>query len=70
MTVTARHQALAGVVGLALLCLPWVRHALEASMWRHMIVQFPLLMGAGALLAAGLPARARTAVARCNAQGI
>ena len=70
MTVTARHQALAGVVGLALLCLPRVRHALEASMWRHMIVQFPLLMGAGALLAAGLPARARAGVARCNAHGI
>ncbi len=70
MTVTPRHQALAGLIGLALLCLPWARHALEASMWRHMVWQFPLLMDAGALLAAGLPARARAAVARWNAQGI
>lgn len=70
MTVTPRHQALAGLIGLALLCLPWARHALEASMWRHMVWQFPLLMGAGALLTAGLPAPARAAVARWNAQGI
>jgi hypothetical protein len=37
-----------------------LRHALEASMWRHMVLQFPLLMAAGALLAAACRrARAR-----------
>jgi len=39
-------------------------------MWRHMVLQFPLLMLAGALLAAALPLRARAAVARWNAHGI
>ncbi len=70
MNTTARHQALAGLALLAALCLPWVRHAMEASMWRHMVWQFPLLMATGALLAAGLPERARAAIARCNAMGI
>ena len=39
-------------------------------MWRHMVLQFPLLMAAGALLAAALPPRTRGAVARWNAHGI
>ncbi len=61
---------LAGLALLALLALPGPRQALEASMWRHMVLQFPLLLLAGALLAAALPARARGAVARWNAHGI
>ncbi|GGH61269.1 hypothetical protein GCM10010975_24770 [Comamonas phosphati] len=54
----------------ALLCLvllwPGVRHAMEASMWRHMLLQFPLWMLAGGLLAARVPAGA----GRWNAHGI
>ena len=67
---TPRAQAALGLALCALLAWPGLRHALEASMWRHMVLQFPLLMGAGALLAAALPPRARAAVARWNAHGI
>ncbi|WP_243020876.1 hypothetical protein [Simplicispira sedimenti] len=65
-----RTQAILGLALCALLAWPALRHALEASMWRHMVLQFPLLMAAGALLAAALPPRARGAVARWNAHGI
>ena len=67
---TPRAQAFAGLALCALLAWPALRQALEASMWRHMVLQFPLLMLAGALLAAALPPRARGAVARWNAHGI
>ncbi len=65
-----RTQAALGLALCAVLAWPALRQALEASMWRHMVLQFPLLMLAGALLAAALPQRARAAVARCNAHGI
>lgn len=42
---------------LGLLALPAVRHFLEASMTRHMLLQFPLLMLAGFSLAGVLPPR-------------
>lgn len=67
---TPRAQAALGLALCALLAWPALRQALEASMWRHMVLQFPLLMGAGALLAAALPPRVRAAVARWNAHGI
>ena len=67
---TPRTQAVLGLALCALLAWPALRHALEASMWRHMVLQFPLLMAAGALLAAALPLRVRGAVARWNAHGI
>ena len=67
---TPRTQAALGLALCVLLAWPTLRQALEASMWRHMVLQFPLLMGAGALLAAALPSRARTLVARWNAHGI
>ena len=67
---TPRTQAALGLALCVLLAWPALRHALEASMWRHMVLQFPLLMAAGALLAAALPPRARGAVARWNAHGI
>ena len=67
---TPRPQAALGLALCVVLAWPALRHALEASMWRHMVLQFPLLMAAGALLAAALPPRARGAVARWNAHGI
>lgn len=67
---TPRTQAALGLALCALLAWPALRYALEASMWRHMVLQFPLLMAAGALLAAVLPPSARGAVARWNAHGI
>lgn len=67
---TPRTQAALGLALCALLAWPALRHALETSMWRHMVLQFPLLMAAGALLVAALPSRAHGAVARWNAHGI
>ncbi|SEA31297.1 MULTISPECIES: hypothetical protein [Acidovorax] len=67
---TPRTQAALGLALCALLAWPALRQALEASMWRHMVLQFPLLMGVGALLAAALPPRAHTVVSRWNAHGI
>ena len=71
----ARHlacarQAALGLLMVVLLALPAARAALEASMWRHMVLQAPLWMLAGALLAGGLGLRARARVARWNAHGI
>ena len=64
------HQAALGAVLLAVLAWPAARQWLEASMWRHMLLQFPLWLLAGSLLAAALPPRARSAIARGNAHGI
>ena len=66
----AWHQAALGLVLLAVLALPVARHGLESSMWRHMLLQFPLWMLAGALLAAMLPPRMRSGLAPWNAHGI
>lgn len=67
---TCARQAALGVLMVVLLALPAARAALEASMWRHMVLQAPLWMLAGALLAAGLGPRARASVAHWNAHGI
>ena len=68
--MNARRPWLAGGALGLVLALPWTREAMEASMWRHMLLQFPAWLLAGALLAAALPPRARAAVARWNAHGI
>ena len=65
-----RRQRALGLSLLAILLLPPVRHALEASMARHMLVQFPLLLCGGALLVANLSSRTRAFVDRWNAHGI
>ncbi len=49
---------------------PGTRQWMEAQMTRHMLLQFPLLMVAGALLAAALPDAWRRAAARWNDHGI
>jgi hypothetical protein len=54
----------------ALLALPPLRTALEASMLLHMLVQFPLLAGAGFVLAGWLPARSAARLQAWNAYGI
>lgn len=63
-------QAVAGLVLTALLALPVARTLLEASMLRHMLLQAPLLLLAGALLTGGLRLRARAALMGWNAHGI
>ena len=55
---------------LLLLALPAARHYLEASMTRHMLVQFPLLALAGFLLAGRLPQRWVARINRWNGLGI
>ncbi|HMO47333.1 MAG TPA: hypothetical protein PKB14_15030 [Rubrivivax sp.] len=65
-----RQQAVLGLMLLLALAWPAARQWLQASMWRHMLLQFPLWMLAGALLAAALPPRARSLIARANAHGI
>lgn len=67
---TPARQWPTGLVLLALLAVPGLRQLLEASMARHMLLQFPLFMLAGALLAGGLGAGGRRAVARWNGHGI
>ena len=59
MKLTARRAALAGLACLLLAALP--RHWLEASMLRHMLLQLPLLVAAGWLLAGRSRAMARAA---------
>ena len=73
MTARRCTPALQGWTALALLALlatPLLRQTLETSMARHMLLQFPLFMLAGVLLAGALPAAARDAIARWNAYGI
>ncbi|MDE2413333.1 MAG: hypothetical protein KGM60_01070 [Comamonadaceae bacterium] len=68
--LTPARQGLAGLLLAALLASPPLRHWLEVTMWRHMLLQFPLWLLAGALLAATLAPRVRHALADCNAHGI
>ncbi|BAL27261.1 hypothetical protein [Azoarcus sp. KH32C] len=62
-----------GFLGAALLAAgtaPWLRTWLEADMARHMLVQFPLLILAGAAFASSVPPRMRMAIAAINAHGL
>ena len=65
-----RWPAALGLLLLLLATLPGLRHWLEAGMWRHMVLQFPLLLLAGALLVRSLPARGLQWLARWNMLGI
>lgn len=67
---TPARQGLAGLLLLALLASPPLRQLLEVSMWRHMLLQYPLWLLAGALLAGALGPDARRSLARWNAHGI
>lgn len=72
MPALPSRSTLAGMAA-ALLCLlawPGVRHVLEASMTRHMLVQYPLLMLAGVLFAAAWPPGWTARLNRWNAHGI
>ena len=62
--------ATAGLCLAAILAFTPVRLWLESSMWRHMLVQFPLWMLARFFLAGALGARARERIAPWNAYGI
>ena len=66
----ARWPQALGAVLLAVVLLPALRRAVESSMTAHMLLQYALLMLAGGLLAARVPARWRAPLARWNALGI
>lgn len=67
---TPQRQAMAAALLLALLLFSPSRHVLEASMWRHMLLQFSLLLLAGMGWVGALPAWVRAGIARWNAHGI
>lgn len=68
--VVMRATPVAAAGLLAVLALPPVRAALEASMSAQMLLQFPLLGLCGWLLAGALPVRWRDRIAAWNALGI
>ena len=47
--------AYGAILAFAALALPWSRHALERVMIGHMLVQIPLLVVTGVMLARALP---------------
>jgi len=59
-----------GIALLALLMAPPLRPALESSMSLHMLVQYPAVMLAGALLGASLPSKLATRLSEWNVLGI
>lgn len=60
----------AGAVLVAALAEPTTRAALESGMVGHMLVQIPLLVLAGAWLAADLPAAFKARVFACDPKGL
>lgn len=64
------HKWPIAIVLFLILCLPWVREWLEASMTLHMLVQFPLLIGVGWVVGRGLPHRITTWLDEWNCNGI
>ena len=62
-------QAL-GAVLCAVLLLPPVRRATESSMTLQMLVQYPALLAAGALLLGPVPRRWQQGLQRCNELGV
>jgi hypothetical protein len=74
MTRSAPHllkwRAPAAAIMLCLLALPSARHFLEASMTRHMLVQFPLVLLSGFWLAGSLPRSWLAPASKWNMHGI
>ena len=68
--LSARAQVWLGAGLLAALVLTPLRPALESGMSLHMLLQFPALMLAGALLSSAVPGRLRRALAPWNALGV
>ncbi|MBV6422867.1 MAG: hypothetical protein NAOJABEB_00654 [Steroidobacteraceae bacterium] len=67
--VDKRRTGLA-LIAFALLILPPVRHALQASMTAQMLLDIPLLVACGWLLAAAVPHAVRSALAGWNHGGV
>lgn len=58
--------------GLLLVALasPSGRHLLEASMWLHMLVQYPMVILSGALLGRAVPRGLARGLSTCNVMGL
>lgn len=67
---TRRRHAGIALLALLVLIAPPVKHTLEASMTAQMLLQMPLLVGVGWLLAKAVPARARALLADWNHHGV
>ena len=59
-----------GLVILAVLLWPPVRRAMESGMTQHMLVQYPAVLAAGALLVGAVPQRWQQGLQRFNELGI
>lgn len=70
MSARVPRRCLCGLVLWGALLVPVLRHALEATMLRQMLVQLPLLAVAGWLAAACLPGTVTRSVARWDKSGI
>jgi hypothetical protein len=73
MKASRRSTMIRSVSGLTLLVAlltPALRHALESSMSLHMLVDYPALLLAGALLGAAVPRSVRRRLAAWNGLGI
>ena len=70
ITYSLRHPIRIAALTYLLLLAPPLRHALESSMTTQMLLQIPLLITVGLLLAPALPARAVEVISSCNHQGI
>jgi hypothetical protein len=71
MNVRLRRQSTHIAAGLYIvLVAPPARHVLESSMTAQMLLQIPLLVAVGLLLAQAVPARAAAIVATWNHRGI
>ncbi|WP_332671692.1 hypothetical protein [Aromatoleum sp.] len=68
--LSARLCAIVALSAISACAVPPLRGWLEADMARHMLMQFPLLVAAGALLGASLPGPGRDAIAAFNAHGL
>lgn len=62
--------AYGAILAFAALALPWSRHALERVMIGHMLVQIPLLVVIGVLMARALPPGVSARLAKWNAGGV
>lgn len=68
--MTPRVYLRLGIAVPLLLALPALRHRLEADMFTHMLVQFPLLIAAGICLGLGLPHTWQQRLSTWNRHGI
>ena len=66
--MTRRRNLLLAAIALVVLCS--VRTWLEADMARHMLIEFPLLIGAGWAIGGTFSANARRAIDRWNLYGL